>query len=104
MYDDRIGYERILVNRQIALMKRNTISAAEDRVRSIQLDPTGKRIGLPDTGTTAIVDLLELLAGKPRKQQSSRACLKEPNQESLRETGKCLLLRKEKCAIYSEVI
>lgn len=61
--------------------------------RRISLDPTGKKIGIPEPQTAASVVMLELLLGRLRKLYSGKACLRESEQEALINSRKCLLVR-----------
>lgn len=56
----------------------------------VSSDPTDKKIGLPDPGTTESVYMLNVLPGRIRELYSGKAYLKEQDSYTLRKTRKCL--------------
>lgn len=58
----------------------------------ITLNSTGKKIRLLDQRTVARVNMLNQLPGRLHELYSGKACIKQPNQEVLRKTRKCLLV------------
>lgn len=61
--------------------------------RPVPLDPTWTIIGLPDPETAASVDMWDLLPHRLQELCTGKECLKELDQEVLRKTRKCPLVR-----------
>lgn len=62
--------------------------------RPISLDPSGKKIGLTESGTAVSVKGLKLLSSGLRELYCGTACLREPDQEALNKPEKAFWCEK----------